>query len=65
MFLENMNMDCQQILLTKAFMSKHKDPWKEQGVIMRFKNLFNISCKTLKNVSLYVNSASNWPTNAQ
>ena len=66
MFLENMNMDCQQILFQqKPLCQSTKIPWKKQGVTMRFKKLFNISCKTLKNISLYVNSAFNWPTSVQ
>ena len=65
MFLENINMDSQQILFQqKPLCQSIKIPWKKQGVTMRFAKLFNISCKTLKNVSLYVNSASNWPISA-
>ena len=66
MFLENMNMDSQQMLFQqKPLRQSIKIPWKKQGVTMRFKKLFSISSKTLKNVSLYVNSASNYPTSAQ
>ena len=66
MLLENMNMDSQQILFQqKPLCQSIKIPWKKQGVTMCFAKLFNISCKTLKNVSLYVNSASNWPTSVQ
>ena len=66
MFLENMTMDSQQILFQqKPLCQSIKIPWKKQGVTMHFKKLFNISCRMLKNVSLYVNSASNWPTSVQ
>ena len=66
MFLENMNMNCQHILYQQEPSCQSiKIPWKKQGVIMHFKKLFNISCKPLKNVSLYVNSASIWPTSVQ
>ena len=66
MFLENMNMDCQQILFEqKPLCQSIKILWKKQGVTMRFKKLFYIFCRALKNVSLYVISASNWPTSIQ
>ena len=66
MFLENMNTDCQQILFQqKPLCQSIKFSWEKQGVTMRFKKLFTICCKTLKNVSLYVNFASNWPTSVQ
>ena len=67
MFLNNMTMNSQQILFQqKPLCQSIKIQWKKkQGVTMRFKKLFNISCKTFKNVSLYVNSVSNWPTSVQ
>ena len=61
LFLENMNMDCQQILFQqKPLCQSIKILWKKQGVTMCFKKLFNFSFKTLKNVFLYGNSASNY-----
>ena len=66
MFLENMNMDSRQILLQqKPLCQIIKIPWKKQGVTTRFKKLFNISCKTLKNVFLCASSASTPPTSVK
>ena len=66
MFLENMTMESQQILFQQKplceSISIQYPVEKKLGVAMLFQKLFNIFCKTLKNVSLYVISASNWPT---
>ena len=50
MFLENMNMDSQQIFQLKPLCeSINFDPVeKKQVVTMRFEKLINIACKTLK-----------------
>ena len=67
MFLEKITVDSQQILFQQKHLCESIQVLSKskQSVTMCNKQLINISCKMLKNVSLYVNSAPNWHTNVK